>query len=61
MIVSKLPVYCILCVMSLSTYLFTNQIDANLVSRKFAIKGNPRKGYSIVKRMFGSGKNYIDA
>ena len=61
MIVPKYSPYCIFCVMSLSTYLFTNEMNANLVLRKSAMKGGPRKGYSIVRRMYGSGKNYIDA
>ena len=61
MIAQKYSAYCILCVMTLATYLFTNEIDANLVFRKSAIRGAPRKGYSIVKRVYGSGKNYIDS
>ena len=61
MIAQKYSAYCMLCVMSLSTYLFTNEINANLVFRKSAIRGVQRKGYSIVKRIYGSGKNCIDS
>ena len=61
MTVPKYSAYSILCIMSLSTYLFNGQINANSVFTKSAIKGVPNKGYSIVKRMYGSGKNFIDA